>query len=244
MLKMIKLDKGICTGCEACISVCPVEAIDMTYDNEGFYAPVINFDKCISCRKCDQICLQLHEMSTPVFRPLCCYAANGNDRLRAKSSSGGAFSIIAEEVLNQNGIVWGAAYAEDNSVHHIDVDKIENLHLLQTSKYVQSRIKDGYKKVLHQLNKSNQMVLFSGTPCEIYALRMYLGKLYNNLICVDILCHGVPSSKDWLKYLKKHYNSGVNKIENINFRDKKYGWNYALYLSLVINGICKRERAQ
>lgn len=215
--------KENCCGCSSCATVCPKQCIAMEVDSEGFLYPLVDQDVCISCGLCKKCCpiLQEKKNSSYIEKAFVGYAKDEDIRMR--SSSGGLFSIIARKVLSENGVVYGAAFDNDFTVHHIGINSLIDLEKLRGSKYVQSRIENTYcevKKVLDQ----GKRVLFSGTACQIAGLKASLRKDYENLILVDILCHGTPSPKVWKKYLEekeKQYNS---KIKKIRFRDKESGW--------------------
>ena len=216
-------DKKNCSGCHACFNICPKEAIEMIEDDKGFKYPVVNKEKCINCGLCEKVCPitnKKNKESSPDF--FACY--NKDENIRMKSSSGGIFSLIAEEIISRNGVVCGAAFDKDFKLSHQFAENMEQLEMLRTSKYFQSSIGDSYKKVKeHLLN--GRYVLFTGTPCQIEGLLSYLGKDYEKLYTQDIVCHGVPSPKVWEKY--KQYRKNIDKKEpqHINFRDKKQeGW--------------------
>ena len=160
---------------------------------------------------------------------------NKNEEIREKSSSGGIFSLAAEWIIEQNGVVFGAAFDENFEVCHIAAENEEELSKLRGSKYVQSRLGDAYPKV-QQCLENNRKVLFTGTGCQIAGLKKYLNKDYENLYTVDLLCHGVPSPKIWKMYLeekKKQYNAPIQKIE---FRNKESGWkNYSVNIEFADN---------
>lgn len=217
------IDKNICCGCTACQHICPVGCISMQEDIEGFLYPLIDNSKCIHCHKCEKICpttkttVASNETTTYVG-----YSTQAD--IRKQSSSGGIFSILANHIFEMNGIVIGAAFDDKYEVHHIAVEK-ENLFQLRGSKYVQSRLETIYPLIRQNL-MDGKTVLFSGTECQVAGLKSYLGKDYENLYTIDILCHGVPSPKIWRKYLKKkeaHANSQINHIE---FRNKTDGWKH------------------
>lgn len=144
-----------------------------------------------------------------------------NNSIRDTSSSGGVFPLLAKSILNENGIVYGAAFADDHSVEHIRVDSKDNIYKLYGSKYVFSHIGKIFENVKQDLT-SERKVLFVGTPCQISALKQFLSRDYENLITVDFICHGAPSKEIWLKYLSER--SGGKQIKSINFRDKSNGW--------------------
>lgn len=214
-----------CTGCSACASICPKNCISLKEDEEGFLYPVINHKKCISCGRCVKACPvsnQIHRDSAS--GDIRAFALiNIDDDIRKNSSSGGAFSLIASYVLQEGGVVFGAAYDNNFEVHHIAIEKEEEMDLLRGSKYVQSRIEDTYKQAKLFLEQ-NRLVLFSGTACQTSGLIGFLGKDYDNLLTQDLICHGVPSPLVWRKYLKLRKQLEKSEIEKIFCRDKTYGW--------------------
>lgn len=216
-------DKIMCSGCHACYNKCPRNAIEMIEDEKGFKYPKVNKDKCINCGLCDKVCPILNkkkvENSPKVYA---CY--NTDESVRMKSSSGGIFSLLATEILNRNGIVFGAAFNDDFSLSHQYIESIEELKKLRTSKYFQSSINDSYKKV-KEFIEADRYVLYTGTPCQIEGLLSYLGKKYDKLYTQDIVCHGVPSPKAWKQYMKFRAEKDSSLPLEINFRDKKQeGW--------------------
>ena len=229
-------DNTKCTGCFVCESVCPKECITMKEDMEGFLYPQIENDKCINCELCIKKCPILSPKSTERGYKTVSYAAiNKDEKIRADSSSGGLFSAIAEAVMKENGVVFGASFSDDFSVLTKPVDVVENLSHLQGSKYVQSRIGDSYKRALSLL-ETGRLVFFTGTPCQIGGLYSYLNKDYNNLLTADLICHGVPSPKVWKKYLEYRRKVAKSDIAHISFRQKKYGWNkYSMYFGFCNN---------
>lgn len=226
-----KLEKKSCTGCAACFNICPVDAIKMEYNEEGFLYPVIDEEKCILCGKCAKICPELNiDKKNKLFHEKGeCYAMMAEDEIRKVSSSGGAFSLLAEYILEQNGCVCGASFADDfMSVKHVVVINRDNLGQLRGSKYLQSDIQESYR-VLEEYLKQGKQVLFSGTPCQVSGFKMYLSKEYKNLLLVDIICHGVPSPKIYQKYVKEKSNG--RKLVKTDFREKAYwGWGTATSL--------------
>lgn len=217
---MLSLDKNTCVGCSACVSVCAKNCIKMTVDKEGFYYPQIDTDKCVNCGMCDEVCPALHPAS-PVEASDSYAVYSSSDEIRINSSSGGVFYHLAEYVIKNGGVVFGAAFDSDWNVSHIAVDKIEDLPKVQRSKYLQSNTNGVFEKVKKALDDGN-LVLFSGTPCQCSGLSLYLNKNYDNLILVDFVCHGVPSPLVWQKYL--NYISKGRTVKNVSFRDKSSGW--------------------
>lgn len=219
------LENSLCSGCHACAIVCPNQCIQMTSDDEGFWYPQVDNEKCIDCGLCEKVCPIIHKWNPDANRSATSMAAINNDEeIRHYSSSGGIFTLIAEAILNRGGVVFGAAFADDfKSVHHICVDNYDDLNLLRGSKYVQSCIGDTYKQTKDYLD-SGRIVLFTGTPCQIGGLNSYLRKPYVNLYTQDIICHGVPSPMVWKKYVELRERNAESSTKRISFRHKKYGW--------------------
>lgn len=215
-------DMNDCTGCSACFNVCPKAAIEMKSDVEGFKFPVIDADKCVNCGLCREVCPVVSARFENSVAPAC-YAAQGSDELRAASSSGGAFGILAESVLKEGGAVAGAVFREDWTVEHVVVDKMDELWRLRGSKYMQSDMGNCYRQVKTLLDKGTR-VLFSGTPCQVAGLRSFLKKDYGNLYCLDIICYGVPSAQMFLESLRENFGSEKN-VDFFTFRNKTNGWN-------------------
>lgn len=218
---MIEKTYDKCTGCCACSNICPKDAISMNEDNEGFKYPVVDENKCINCGLCVNVCPTINKQ-IKINNDIKAYACINKDTdIRLKSSSGGIFSVIADYILSNNGIVFGAAFDKAWNVEHTYIEDIDDLDKLRTSKYVQSYIGVNYKYVKEFLEKG-KLVLFTGTPCQIAGLKAYLGKDYDNLYCMDIICHGVPSPLVWRRFLNENYD--VDDIKAINFRNKTTGW--------------------
>lgn len=220
----ILCNKKDCTGCATCAQICPQGAINMVKDEKGFLYPQIDSAKCIDCLLCEKKCPinELGRTTNPSPTVYACWHKNMDIRL--KSSSGGVFSAIAEYILKNGGIVWGAAYSENLILTYQYIENIEDLDKLRRSKYVQAEVNDSFKLIKEQL-ESGRTILFTGTSCHIRGLYSYLPKkLHENLITIDFICHGVPSPSVFRKYinwLEKKYN---DKLIDFNFRDKQYGW--------------------
>lgn len=211
-----------CTACAACVSVCPKGCITMQEDREGFLQPKIDTTLCIECHKCEKVCPILNPIAIPQDFETKAYAAiNRDDEVRAQSSSGGVFFPLAKWVIDQGGVVFGARWNEKWEVIHDYAEDIEGVKAFMKSKYVQSVVGDTLKQAKSFL-EAGRWVLYSGTPCQIGGLKAYLGKEYDKLVTVDLICHGVPSPGVWRGYLKDYF--GKEKIVGINFRDKKEGW--------------------
>lgn len=211
-----------CTACAACVSACPKQCIAMQEDKEGFLQPKIDTKQCISCRKCEKVCPILN---TPVisndFETKAFAVINRDDEVRAQSSSGGVFYPLSKWVIDQGGVVFGARWNDKWEVEHAYAEDIEGVKAFMRSKYVQSVVGDTLKQAKAFLD-AGRWVLYSGIPCQLGGLKTYLGKEYDKLVTVDLICHGVPSPGVWRAYLKDYV--GRDKILNINFRDKQVGW--------------------
>lgn len=209
-------DENQCTGCAACANRCPKQCIEMQPDLHGFIHPKINDAECINCELCIRTCPANIQMEGHIpNKAFAAWSLSTEDR--NSSTSGGAASVFGQYIINNGGIVYGAAVCNGKEVNHIRVSKQNELYRLKGSKYVQSSINDCYKAVKEDL-KSDKRVLFTGTPCQIAGLRQFLSKEYENLITVDIICHGVPS----LSLLHDHIKGrcDISKVSNITFREK------------------------
>lgn len=248
---MIRItDKKDCCGCHACASVCARHSITMQEDNEGFLYPVVDTNTCTDCGLCEKVCPVINQ--DELRKPLKVYAAkNRNEEIRRQSSSGGIFTPLGEAVIRDGGVVFGAKFDKEWNVVHAWTDTIEGISDFRGSKYVQSTIDDTYREAREFL-KQGRKVLFSGTPCQIAGLRKFLRKEYDNLLTVDVVCHGCPSPGVFRWYMSEELqkiksgkirkniclypsfreipsidilakNEGMD-IKQINFRDKCTGW--------------------
>ena len=214
-----------CTGCTACAAVCPVGAIEMKPDHEGFLRPVVG-ESCILCRKCEKACPALTQ---PVKGPdpNCAHAVwNRDDTVRAGSSSGGVFSLLAGHVLDQGGVVYGAAFDGYMTVRHTCASNEKELAAMRGSKYVQSDLGETFHQVKEQLEAGKQ-VLFTGLACQVDGLKHYLGRDYDNLLTCDLVCNGVPSPAVFQAYLKKLGTEHGAPVTGLRFRDKAHGWSHS-----------------
>lgn len=211
-----------CSGCGACINVCPCDAIALIRDEYGFEYPRINDKLCVNCGKCGNACQKYQEGELRL--PIKCFAGSNKDKQTLKeSASGGVFSTLAEYVLSKSGAVCGCVYDDNLIPIHICSEKEEDAICMRKSKYVQSNVGYVYRDILTRLKKG-QMVLFTGTPCQVSALYSVVGKDFSNLITIDLICHGVPSSylfKKFIEYLESKYKT---QVISFDFRSKKYGW--------------------
>ena len=236
---MISIDKKYnCCGCTACASICTHKAISMIPDSLGFLYPKANTELCVDCGICDKVC-QFHDNykrydnydmpEAYQFRLL-------QDEQLMKSQSGGAFFAIAEKFMADGGVVYGAAFTETWRVTHQRANKIKELYALRMSKYVQSDMQGVFIQVRDDL-KNGVKVLFSGTSCQVAGVKSYIsGRLHENLFCIDIICHGVPSPKIWEDYLAYLQKTRMSKIVKVCFRDKRFGWHGARESFLFENG--------
>lgn len=218
-------DKKSCSGCHACANACPKQCIRMKADAEGFLYPEIDKAQCVDCHLCEKICPILNGACSDPQALQDAYAAYvQDDAVRKSSSSGGIFTLLAEQILGQGGVVFGAALAEDcRSVRHIGIETKEQLSLLRGSKYLQSTIGTTYREAKAFLD-AGRPVLFTGTPCQIGGLYAYLRKHYDNLLTQDSLCHGAPSPKVWDSYVQLREQAAGAKAKAVSFRSKVTGW--------------------
>lgn len=226
MIPNIFTTKYDCCGCTACYSVCPVNAIRMAVDDEGFRYPVVDPSICVNCKKCEAVCPL--RAGNGYSNPINIYAAkNKQEAVRAGSSSGGIFSLLADYVEAQGGVIYGAAFDEHFTVKHMRAEAAGEWKKFCVSKYTQSDMGDTFRSIRADLN-SGRMVLFSGTPCQVDGLKRYLKGIRvscDRLITCDIVCHGTPSPKVWADYLDYLSKRAGRRIGSVSFRDKEtLGW--------------------
>ena len=243
-------DKSLCCGCEACVQACPKRCITLQEDAEGFAYPVVDTATCVDCHVCETVCPLLHAGQPRKPRQVVA-AINRNEAVRMESSSGGVFTLLAEQVISRGGAVFGVGFDAQWMPAFSYVESADDLARFRGSKYVQARVGTAFADA-RRLLQAGREVLFSGTPCQIAALRRFLRKPYPNLHTVDFICHGVPSPGLWRRYLQeevtrlggKNTVSGasgsapeadaLSRVEAIRFRDKADGWqkfSFALRLS-------------
>lgn len=258
---MITIDEKRCTGCSACAQICPQKAILMRKNAEGFSFPAIDKTKCNNCKLCEKVCQIYIVPQKNDIKVFGCI--NKDEKVIETSLSGGVFFALAEHVIKNGGIVFGCEIDKDLNIKHSFSSNIEDCRKYCGSKYVQSEISDTYKTVMMFL-KDNKKVLFTGTPCQIEGLKLFLSinslEKSSNLFTVDVVCHGVPSSKVLKKYLSELEEKFNAKINKINFRNKKVSWKeYSMcidigeneqycksikediYLKLFLSNICLRK---
>lgn len=242
---MITIEKkSLCCGCTACEQICPKHCIVMQSDEEGFTYPIANLERCINCGLCERVCPIVNKKkSNNVPKGYATY--NKDEEERKHSSSGGVFSLLARQILLDGGIVFGAVMSEDcRRVQHISIANIEDLAYLQGSKYVQSDIGKTYIETKEYLQKGKK-VLFSGTPCEIAGLKTFLQRNYENLFCIDVVCHGVPSPKVWEKYIDYREQCASSNAKWVYFRNKQWGWKrYSIWIKFSNNTLYKCVRTK
>lgn len=222
-------DEHKCCGCKACGQRCPKSCISYHTDEKGFYYPKVDIEKCIDCRLCEEVCPMIQNASSRLPRNQFA-GINTNENIRSTSSSGGIFYTIASKIIEDGGAVVGAVFDDKWMVRHQIAESTEDLSKLKGSKYVQSDIREVFLES-EKLLKEGRKVLFSGTPCQVAAFKRFLRKSYKNLLCVDIACHGVPSSLIWGDYLCQIMKSTSywKYVDSLTFKDKSKSWsNYAL----------------
>ena len=236
MIEILK--KEDCVGCNACVQRCPKQCISMHEDEQGFLYPKVDLSLCIHCDLCEKVCPVINQAEPR--KPTETYAAKNPDYdVRMSSSSGGIFYALAMKIIEDGGVVFGAKFNEQWEVVHDYAETLEGIKAFQGSKYVQSRIGDTFLQA-EEFLKAGRKVMFTGTPCQIAALGLFLRKDYGKqLLKVDVVCHGVPSPLVWREYLKyitrpKGASAGKNTvfsslketpvITGISFRDKRLGW--------------------
>ena len=230
---MIDFKSFECTGCTACYNACPHAAIQMVEDGEGFKFPQIAEAKCVKCGLCQKVCIPLNGYAPQSFAQKAYGAKNKNLDERKQSQSGGVFFVLAKHILSQGGVVYGSLLGEGLIARHGRANTEETAKAFRGSKYVQSDLGNIFLNVKEDL-VTGVPVLFSGTPCQVAGLKAFLRKDYENLLLVDLICHGVPSPKIWADYVAWQEKRLRGKMTKPNFRDKSYNWGSS-YESFYIN---------
>ncbi len=233
-------DKVKCTGCYACENICPKSCITMKMDKEGFYYPEVDTEKCVNCDLCVHTCPVIAKESagnseknadeavstgTGTNKKRAYLLQNKDAKVLKESTSGGAFTPMAEKILSDGGVVYGVVMNKDYLVKHVRISDSKSLRLFRNSKYVQSNLSGIYKQVAEDL-KAGRKVVFSGTPCQIEALICFLKDVPDNLILVDVVCRAVPSPGVWKDYIEDVV-SKKGHVSGIRFRDKTLGYQYS-----------------
>ena len=219
--------KNECNGCGTCALVCPVQAIAMIEDLEGFFYPEIDKNKCVKCNKCKNVCSNFPKDNDFQIRA---YATKNKDMSkRNKSTSGGMFKIFAEYVLEKNGVVFGVKLNENLEAVHDYTENIDGCEKFSGSKYVRSSLNNSYKKAKEFL-EDDRYVLFTGTPCEVQGLRTFLNKDYEKLVLCEIICHSNPSPKVLEMYIKNTEKNYGKRAKSIFFRSKNTEMNNGPYI--------------
>ena len=226
-------DRGACTGCTACASGCPKDAIAMERDKEGFDYPVIDPDKCVRCGRCTAVCPMLHEREQKSL-PAAFAAWNRDDQIRKDSTSGGVFTALAEYVLEGGGVVYGAVMDGKQHLRHIACFRKEDLWRLRGAKYVQSDLGDIFREIREALKV--RPVLFSGTPCQVDGLYRFLGSRPENLTTCDLVCHGVPSPGVWEDMARSIEQRKGKGLQAVRFRNKVTGWKDSHFTTVYDDG--------
>lgn len=220
-MKLADIDE--CTGCGACASVCAKGCIKMVIGENGFYYPQVDTVKCVECGLCSKNCHILNYLETQKFEKKYYCAWDPSEIKRFDGSSGGVFGAIAERILSEDGIVYGAALSSDKKrLSHRSTKEVP-LKELKKSKYLESNMECTISFIRKDI-KEGKTILFCGTPCQVYGVRRVLGYKYENLILCDFLCHGVPSQVRYQQYLKELETMYGSSVKNVGFRTKKYGW--------------------
>lgn len=221
---MPNLPLGKCSACGACVQICPKNALSFQPSHEGFLYPSVDQSLCVECRICERTCPVLNEKHSAKFSERKTYAAFCNDiKTRLESSSGGMFSVLAERIIENGGVVFGAGFDADFSVKQGWADRIEELEKFRGSKYLQSRTESTFRECRKFLDEGRE-VLYTGTPCQIAGLKAFLRKDYANLYTADVVCHGVPSPSLWKKYIEHREKKSASRTVRTAFRRKDDGW--------------------
>lgn len=240
MLKKYLEIGNACTGCMACLASCPFDAITQT-ERDGFYYPIIDYDKCRQCGKCEKACPVIARQNndfgewTPVQEAHCHIGWHTNAEVRRVSSSGGIFSACAEKVLDDGGVVCGAIYDENMVIRHVAIENRADLEALRRSKYAQSDT----SKIFHDVEpylKANRRILFCGTPCQVAAMRRVFPRdRFPNLILISLACMAVASPVVFRQYVAWVEQKYGDKMVELAFRTKKYGWTVGMKIATFKN---------
>lgn len=218
-------NKDDCTGCNACVNACPVNALGVEI-KDGFSYPALNEDKCIHCNKCARVCPVNNAKELPTPEKAFAMRIKEDEDVLKNSSSGGVVSALANSIFANGGVVVGASFNDSFEVEHIVVDSANDLQKIRKAKYVQSSVLNVYEPIKSALDEDKR-VMFTGTPCQVAAIKSSFNS--ENLITVAIVCHGVPSPVKWSEHLKATEQEHNAKLVAVDFRDKSSGWkNYQM----------------
>lgn len=229
-----------CTGCSACVNICPKQCLSMKADEYGFLYPSLQHpDLCVKCSMCGKVCpVSLKKKEQQKKGETEAYAAYAKDvSIRDKSTSGGIFSELAFEIIKDGGAVYGAVYDNQFHILHICIENAEDLGMLRGAKYAQSNLGQSFREIRKKL-ELGQSVLFAGTPCQVAGLKSFLQKDFESLFTVDFVCHGIPSPEVWkgyVEYRAKNDNAG-QLPEKIDLRSKHTGWSHYQYSNIYHYG--------
>ena len=224
-----KKDKYHCTGCGGCQHICPIQAIEMKKNEEGFTYPIVNPQTCVHCKKCVSYCESCSKDGQSSY-PKAYAVTNKKEEIRKTSSSGGVFWLLAEQIIKESGVVFGASFVQNYQLQHCYAETMAEVKKFMGSKYLQSDTENSFAKVKEFLNQGRK-VLFTGTPCQVAALQRFIGE-HSLLYTADFICHGVPSQKAFDCYLSEKV--GDDAVEQVSFRDKTMGW--AKFSMLIKSG--------
>lgn len=217
-------DKTNCTGCTACKQICSKSAISIEYDKIGHSYPIVDINKCINCGLCEQVCPMLHKEMLPHDNDIAQLPVfvvyNRDSQVRQKSTSGGIFTALSEQIIKEGGIIYAARFDYLYHIIHDSFKTTEQIEPYRGSKYAQSDLTNVFIRIKHDLK--DRKVLFVGTPCQVAGLKSFLRKDYNNLYTCDFICMGISSSKHWDEYFETTWKS--KNVKRIFFKDKRDGW--------------------
>lgn len=210
-----------CCGCGACADICPKVAITMQR-KDGFDYPVVDYNLCVECGLCKRVCA-FQKAKISESNCIEAYACKNSDSVRMRSSSGGIFTAASDCVLNMGGVIYGACFDEAMVLRHARATDTAGRNSMRGSKYIQSSTAGIFRQVKQDLENGSH-VLFTGTPCQVTALKSFLGREYEHLVCVDIICHGVPSPEVWEQFVQYIENKYSGKLTDYAFRNKAVSW--------------------
>lgn len=230
-------DLNKCYGCFACANACPKRCIDLVQNDEGFFMPTVDRKNCVNCGLCDKVCI-IGKTSTNLVehrkKPACYYGYLKNNEHRKRSASGGLAYALSADCIRRGGVVFGVVGKWFENVHHTKAETLEELVELCGSKNIQSFVGDVYSQVKHELNIGKQVV-FVGTPCQVAGLYSYLGRDNENLLTIDLICHGVPSQKVLKAYIAELEKKANKKIVKFG-RDETFQYLPVQYIAWYEDG--------